>query len=334
MSYLSVKLLLSVLSPLLLVAFSDLDRPAFANDPSGKSIAVAKRTLHFPKGKSLGMIHVGNITGAFGGWANNVTVAGAVGDVTVSVPRGQRVVFEANHRVFENPACLEQISPAGIDGLKLGLISLADREDDMCDAALAHIGHFQGLTELNVDRSEATDKGVANLSKVPSLVVISCFLSSINGQCFKELSTLPALRVLLSSYCQIKPENLKYLAQFPKLEKLNLDYTHLDAAGVKHLGNCKFLKNLSVRGNVRINDSCMVYLQSIKSLQALDLRGTSVSIAGLRLLKGMNIKFLCLPSSMKENLGEIKRTFPKIIIALDTDGQVDSHNKMLYAPLH
>jgi hypothetical protein len=250
------------------------------------------------------------------------------------VPAGQRVIFEANRRVFENPAYLDQISPVGIDGLKLGMISLADREDDMCDAALAHVVHFQGLTEINLDRSEATDAGLAKLKDVPSLVVISCFLSSIDGRCFKELSTLPALRGLWTPYCQLKPENLRYLGQFPKLQLLNLDWTHLDAAGARHLSNCIRLEDLSVRGNIRFADSCLVYIQPLKKLKRLDLRGTSVSIAGVRKLKGIEFKSLYLPAAMQENLAEVKRIFPKVSVFLEEERTVDKENKMLYAPLH
>lgn len=318
----------------LLIVLSGCHSAAYSKANDGKNQAVTKRTLHFPKAAALGVINLGNETSLFGSSVQNHAVAGAMGDVTISVPAGQRVIFEANRRVFENPKYLDQISPAGIDGLKLGMISLADREDDMCDAALAHVVHFQGLTEVNVDRSEATDKGLAKLKDVPSLVVISCFLSSIDGRCFKELAALPALRGLLASYCQLKPENLKYLGQFPKLQVLNLDWTHLDAAGARHLANCRRLEDLSVKGNVRFNDSCLDYIQPLKNLKRLDLRGTSVSIAGVRKLKGIEFRELFLPSAMKENLVELRRIFPRVAILTEAEKTVDKQDKMLYAPLH
>jgi|JI8StandDraft_1071087.scaffolds.fasta_scaffold00831_4 hypothetical protein len=318
----------------LLVVLSGCHSAAYSKANDAKIQAASKRTLHFPKAVALGVINLGNETMLFGSPVQNHAVAGAMGDVTVSVPAGQRVIFEANRRVFENPKYLDQISPVGIDGLKLGMISLADREDDMCDAALAHVVHFQGLTEVNVDRSEATDTGLAKLKDVPSLVVISCFLSSIDGRCFKELSTLPALRGLLASYCQLKPENLKYLGQFPKLQVLNLDWTHLDAAGARYLGNCRQLEDLSVKGNVRFNDSCLDYIQSLKNLKRLDLRGTSVSIAGVRKLKGIEFRQLFLPSAMKENLVQLRRIFPRVAVLTEAEKTVDKQEKMLFAPLH
>lgn len=319
---------------LLLVALSCCQGAAYSKANNAKSLAVTKRTLHFPKNVALGVINLGNEAKVSCAPVQNYAVAGAKGDVTISVPAGQRVIFEANRRVFENPNYLDQISPAGIDGLKLGMISLADREDDMCDAALAHVVHFQGLTEVNVDRSEATDAGLAKLKDVPSLVVISCFLSSVDGRCFKELSTLPALRVLLASYCQLKPENLRYLGQFPKLQILNLDWTHLDVSGAKYLANCRHLEDLSVRGNVRFNDKCLDYIQSLKGLKKLELRGTSVSIAGVRKLKGIEFRELLLPAAMEENLAEVRKIFPKTFVLTEGERVLDKQDKMLYAPLH
>ncbi len=318
----------------LLIVFSCCHSAAYSKTNDVKNQAATKRTLHFPKAVALGVINLGNEAMVSRAPVQNYPVAGAMGDVTISVPAGQRVIFEANRRVFENPKYLDQISPAGIDGLKLGMISLADREDGMCDAALAHVVHFQGLTEVNVDRSEATDAGLAKLKDVPSLVAISCFLSSVDGRCFKELSTLPALRVLLASYCQLKSDNLKYLGQFPKLQILNLDWTHLDAAGAKHLGSCRHLEDLSVRGNVRFNDKCLEYIQSLKNLKRLELRGTSVSIAGVRKLKGIEFRQLSLPAAMQENLAEVRRIFPKTFVFTEGERVLDKQDKMLYAPLH
>ncbi len=319
---------------LLLAVLSWCHSAAYSKANDVKNQAATKRTLHFPKAVALGVINLGNEAMVSRTPVQNYPVAGAMGDVTISVPAGQRVIFEANRRVFENPKYLDQISPAGIDCLKLGMISLADREDGMCDAALAHVVHFQGLTEVNVDRSEATDAGLAKLKDVPSLVAISCFLSSVDGRCFKELSTLPALRVLLASYCQLKPDNLKYLGQFPKLQILNLDWTHLDAAGAKYLGSCRHLEDLSVKGNVRFNDSCLEYIQSLRNLKRLELRGTSVSIAGVRKLKGIELRQLCLPAAMQENLAEVRRIFPKTFVLTEGERVLDKQDKMLYAPLH
>ncbi|MFA6211322.1 MAG: hypothetical protein WCT03_14985 [Candidatus Obscuribacterales bacterium] len=323
---------ISCLLLLAIISWSGL--PAFSKTHEVKSLPATKRTLHFPKAVALGVINLGNESMVFGGHFQNHAVAGAMGDVTITVPAGQRVIFEANRRVFENPKYLDQISPVGIDGLKLGMISLADREDDMCDAALAHVVHFQGLTEINVDRSEATDAGLAKLKDVPSLVLISCFLSSIDGRCFKELSTLPNLRALFAPYCQLKPENLRYLGQFPALQFLNLDWTHLGVAGAKYLSLCSRLEDLSVRGNVRFTDSCLLSIPQLKKLKKLDLRGTSVTVSGVRKLKGMELKMLLLPADMRENLVELRKVFPKTAMSTEGERVVDKQDKMLYAPLH
>ena len=66
-----------------------------ANDV--KTQAATKRTLHFPKAVAVGVINLGCDSMVFGGASvQNHAVAGAMGDVTISVPAGQRVIFEAN----------------------------------------------------------------------------------------------------------------------------------------------------------------------------------------------------------------------------------------------
>jgi hypothetical protein len=78
----------------------------------------------------------------------------------------------------------------------------------------------------------------------------------------------------------------------------------------------------------------LVYIQSLKNLKRLDLRGTSVSIAGVRKLKGIALNSLYLPAAMQENLADARRIFPNVSIYLEEKKTVDKEEKTLYAPLH
>ncbi|MBU6454609.1 MAG: hypothetical protein KGS72_22760 [Cyanobacteria bacterium REEB67] len=304
-----------------------------ATKQSGKGATI--RTLQFPSGLSLGRILVGNERAIFGDYHVFQQVSGASGTVKINVPAGTRVLFEANRRIFEDPTLLNKISPVGIDALKLNLISLDDREDDMCDRALGYVRHFTGVTEVNVDRSDATDIGVAKLKDVPSLIGISCFLSAINGACFKDLAALPALKALWVADCNIKQDNMRYLAQFPALEELELDRTHLDEIGSKGLAACRNLQTLSLRGNPRFSDTALKQLSGLPDLSSLDLRSTPVTLAGFKNLKLPRLKFLILPQSMQKDLAAMKALFPKVAIAIGAErGTLTKENSTLYAPLH
>jgi hypothetical protein len=300
---------------------------------SGQNLTT--RSLQFPPGNSLGRILVGNERAVFGNYSAFQQVAGACGVVKVQVPAGQRVLFEANRRVFEDPACLNTVSPVGIDAIKLNLISLDDREDDMCDRALSYVRHFTNLTEVSVDRSDATDAGVAKLKEVPSLIGISCFLSAINGACFKDLAALPALKALWLPECNIRQENMHYLAQFPRLQELDLYRTHLDENGCKGLAGCKLLQQLSVRGNPRFNDQCLKQLAALPKLAFLDTRATPVTIEGFKNLQRSQLLYLVVPETMQKDIRQLKKMFPKAdVIVAGASGRVDKENSMLYAPLH
>jgi Leucine-rich repeat (LRR) protein len=284
-------------------------QPAYAQEQS--------RTLHFPSGKPIGIIFVGNDKLVFGHIVKYRRIAGASGTMTIHVPSGQRVLFEANRRVFENPACLDLVSPQGLDVIKIGGISLDDKEDGMCDKALEHAVHFQGLQEMDIDRSEATDKGIAKLKAIPSLLCISCFMSSIDGSCFKELATLPALKALRVSHCTLDRKNLEYLKNFPKLQTLDVGRTHLDAVGTKSLALCKNLRELSVRGNQGFDDNCLSILCSLKNLKFLDLRETPVTLAGVKRLHALKLSQLQLPRALNDNLTELRKMFPQTMVWVD-----------------
>jgi hypothetical protein len=292
------------------------------------------RTLHFPSGKTIGMIFVGNDKDIFGSFAAYRQVAKASGTFQVHVPSGQRVLFEANRRVFENPACLDLVSPQGIDILKIGLISLDDSEDGMCDKALEQAVHFQGVQEIDADRSEATDKGIAKLRAIPSLMGISCYSTSINGACFKDLATLPALKALWLSHNVLNQRNLEYLKSFPKLQVLNVDRTHLDLIGTRSLAKCTNLKDLSVRGNQDFGDNCLSLICSLKNLTSLDLRETPVTVAGVKQLRVLKLKKLVLPRALTKNLPELKKLFSQANLSADSSQTtVGEEDKEMYAPL-
>jgi hypothetical protein len=284
--------------------------PAVVGAQRSSNCAATRRTLHFPSGKALGAIWVGNEKPVFGPYKKYIQVAGASGDVTITVPKGQRVLFEANRRVFENPACLTKISPVGIDCIKMGFISLEDREDDMCDKALAYIPSLNGIAEINIDRSEATDKGLSQLKRCTSLKGISCFMSSVDGSCFKDLVSLPSLKGLWVPRCMIDQKNMAYLPHFSKLRELDLERTQLDASGAKYLAQCPRLEVLVVRGNPKFDDNCLKFVVPLKNLCDLDVRETPVTISGLKTLKLSKLIRLGVPQSMSKNLPELKRLFP------------------------
>ena len=153
-------------------------------------------------------------------------------------------------------------------------------EDGLCDRALSHIGHFKGVVELNLDRSDATDAGVVFAAQLPQLQSISADRAAIEGKCFKEFGGLQNLRNLrLVGNCLVA-DNLRYLAVIPHLEYLNVCHAGVDDLGVKNISICDHLITLDLSENFHVGDKNLTSLTRMKSLRFLNLLGTSVTVRG------------------------------------------------------
>ena len=322
--------------------------PCLARETSdnneSKSLLASKaeqRTINFPKKASIGALflirqyHPDPDCWCVNAW-NEHQVGGAKGTVTLTVPPKTFLGMEANRRVFENPELLNQVSPEGIDALKLSFISLADSEDQLFDNAVEHVNHLTGLKMLAVDRSEATDTGLSKLKGLSKLHTICCFLSSVNGSCFKDLAKLPALCELSVAWCKIDLKNLDYLPSFPKLRVLDISKIHMNEASSIPIGKCSELIDLNVSGNHNFDDKCLRHLTGLKKLQYLDIGDTPVTISGLEGLRGIKLKILKAPYGLSKQLKELQKLFPGAAISYgEAPGRKASKSDQEdFAPLH
>jgi hypothetical protein len=303
-------------------------------DSPGALAKTTERTITFPKDQVLGALFLGHYNRNIDERGPMNRVGGAVGTVKVLVPDGYYVMFEANRRVFQKPQLLNEISPDGIDDLKIGLLSMDDSEDKLCDAALAYIGHFSGVTTLDVERSDATDKGLSVLHKLKHLRRMCCFNSQVNGSYFKELVDLPEFAELDTAWCAIKPENFKYLPQLRKLVFLCVSRCGLEINGTRELAKCVSLTDLRVGQNPLFTDECVQLLVSLKRLEWLDLRDTAVTMKGIRTLRGLPLKKLNPPAALNTvgNVEEMKKLFPKVEVLFNSH-VIPNDIKRTYAPL-
>jgi hypothetical protein len=294
----------------------------------------SERTITFPKDQVLGALFLGHYNHNIDERGTLNRVGAAIGTVKVSVPAGYYLMFEANRRVFQNPKVLNEISPEGIDVLKIGLLSMDDSEDKLCDAALGYIGHFTGLTTLDVERSDATDKGLSVLHNLKHLRRMCCFNSQVDGSFIKELAELPEFKELDTSWCAIKPENFKYLPQLRALEFLCISRSGLEISGVRELAKCISLKSLRVGQNPLFTDECLKLLASLKRLEWLDLRETPVTMKGIRSLRGLSLKKFNPPAALNtmSDREEMKKLFPEAEIMFNSHAVPADINRT-YAPL-
>jgi hypothetical protein len=293
-----------------------------------------QRVLNFPA-YTIGEICIGPHEQAENG-QHNIELQGAAKGRVV-VPAGKVVTLVASQALFRDPKVINTLPPDGIDCLRLNVTSLADSEDGLCDRALSFVGHLKGLSELNLDRSEATDAGVAHVAELPNLQNLSLFSANCNGSALKQICTLKKLRVFRLSYNAIKDENLQYLGGLTQLEYLNLARTGLTDPGMKYIGKCINLQGLDVSKNPKIGEESLKYVMPLKKLRVLDITGTSISVAGLlKAKKGPSLQVICLPvrTYSAKDMDALSKAFPGVNLRTTRKQHLDEDMGTLLAPLH
>jgi hypothetical protein len=289
--------------------------------------------FNFPRDFTLGQILIDEYPGRVSEKSRSGAARGKV-----TVPAGRYVTFVPSRRFYEKPELVNYLPAEGVDCLEMTASSLDDSEDGMCDRALAHIGRLKSVVRLNLDRSDATDKGVQYARDLPELQEISGFASMIEGSCFAQFSGLKKLSILMMHGSPIKDENLKYLPAIPRLKGLSLGSTGVSDIGMGHLVGCHELYFLDVGLNGKITDRSVESLTKLKSLRELDLSNTSITYSGLMRMKGMALERFTLPAKIYtvDQLKNLHKAFPKTALIVNGSGvrAVTPETQALYSPLH
>ncbi|MBU6452633.1 MAG: hypothetical protein KGS72_12680 [Cyanobacteria bacterium REEB67] len=296
--------------------------------PAAKKACV----FNFPKDFTLGQINIADYPGEA---AEKCRSGAARGQI--NVPAGKYVTFVPSRRFYEKPDLILCLPPIGVDCLEITASSMDDSEDGMCDRALARIGRLKSLIKLNLDRSDASDKGAIFARDLPEVQEISAFAAMIEGTCFADFARLKNLRVLALNCNPIKDENLKYLSAVSRLDALNLSSTGISDNGVRNLIGCSKLTFLDIGANAKITDRSVDNLIKLKSLNGLVLGGTSISYNGLMRLKGMALEYVMLPGRVYtiDQFKNLRKAFPKVVFVVPGGARaVNPETNAMYAPLH
>jgi hypothetical protein len=290
-----------------------------------------QRELRFPDAFSIGAIFIGKQlpTGQEGGRPARGTVI---------VPAGQLTRFIPSQNFYRDPAILGALSPNALDSITISTISMYDKDEGLCDRCLSHISHLKGLIELNIDRSDASDKGAAYAAQLPRLQRLTAFGTSIDGSFLNQLGTLKHLRSLTLAANGLKEENLKYLVALPNLRYLNLCGCDIGDEGVRAIANCKSLIEVGLADNPRITDKSIPYLLSLKKLRILNVHSTAITpkeVVRLNILPLVLIGIPRRPMINAEYL-QVQKAFPGAFVTLPGKKvrNMDGDNKVLLAPLH
>lgn len=152
------------------------------------------------------------------------------------------------------------------------------------DEVLVNVAKASSITQLNASNTSITDKGLAELKKLPNLRMLSILGSVAHGS------------------------GLDGLADSGKLTNLSFSATHLDADGVRMIAKIKSLKSLELHaalvketdlfplrelsglwsinlGYAEVTDWTVSWLPYLKELRQIDIGNTRITKHGVRQLR-------------------------------------------------
>jgi Leucine-rich repeat (LRR) protein len=241
--------------------------------------------------------------------------ASAKNAVTATVPPNMILLFASNQYAILHPTLFNEVSAAGIDAVKFSFMSMDENEDGVCDKALPYASHYSDASRLDISESDASDAGIDSIKAMPKLRWLLAYSSSVRGSCLKKLDRFPKLNEIdLSNCAPFHQDDLKYLVKLHDLSKLELASSIISKEGVAQIAACKGLTYLNLSKNKAIDDSCLPLLLSLKNLDELQLRETSVTARGLLAFTDLKLTLIHL-STVRFSESDrklLQKRFPKV----------------------
>jgi hypothetical protein len=152
------------------------------------------------------------------------------------------------------------------------------------DKDLSILRDLPNLRHLNLDHAAVTDKGMKEIARVPSIVILSLTDTRLTDAGLAELKTLTGLEDLRLDSVGITDAGLAHLQAFPRLRKLSLYQTPVNDAGLTNLRALYFLEWLSL-DKTAVTDDGLRHLSELTNLRYLTVWETRVTDAGIAGLK-------------------------------------------------
>jgi hypothetical protein len=107
---------------------------------------------------------------------------------------------------------------------------------------------------------------------------------------------------------------MKYFADYADLEALDMTRAKMTGTGFKNLSHLNKLTWLDLCG-AGITDEAMIYLARMPDLDAINLQGTQVTVAGLETLRGSKtLRRLYVDPSLGPGVARLRQLMPQCSI--------------------
>jgi hypothetical protein len=161
-----------------------------------------------------------------------------------------------------------------------GLTRLEFKNCAFTDAALPLLAEIPKLTQLHIEKTQLTEKGLADLP--PSVDHLFFFQTQLAPGGFKNLPVMPNLKAVIIHDTNIDDDGLAGLARQPKLATLQILNGKVTDAGLEQLKAAPNLDNLWLRNCDGITDAGLPHIQAIPKIRFFNLDGSkNVTLEGI-----------------------------------------------------
>ncbi len=163
----------------------------------------------------------------------------------------------------------------------------------LTDAVVPHLSGAEQLTALNLQRSQLTNRGLAELTRLPNLQqleILEIGGTQVGDAGVERLRHLTRLTTLDLGATRVTDAALPHVASLGRLKSLFLYDNSITDQGLAELArspNLRQLEKLEI-GGTQVGDAGAESLRHLKQLTFLGLGRTRVTAAGLLHLGGLN----------------------------------------------
>jgi Leucine-rich repeat (LRR) protein len=247
------------------------------------------RVVHFPEGRSLGMLRVRDSAPADVGlmwWWGHFTEWEYLGEATgdVTVPSGKELALMVSPAGWQDLSALTQLNP---DDLQVLAIQCDRRtENKPGDESVPHIAHLSGLDTLILQYTNITNEGLKPLKGLKSLTRLSFISEQLDDAGLAHIAELQSLKGLRFYGPKVTDQGLSSLSKLTPLEDLFPHGSATAAQGLAHLAKLPRLRYL-VLGDGRAGDEAISYLKNFAALRKLELLRPKITDTWLENLSGL-----------------------------------------------
>ena len=154
------------------------------------------------------------------------------------------------------------------------------------------IAKFKHIQSLCIQKTALTDQEAAVIAGMPTITELRLENTTFTGKGISELAKLK-LEHLNFDFNQTGDKGLEIIATIKTLKELHLNGTMASNAGYAHLANLTELKYLSI-GDTKLTDAVFAKWSGLNNLEELSLNGANISSDGFKHLKNSKIRKLDL----------------------------------------